>query len=224
MVDTESTGLNTGIQDENGDAFVYDIGFAVVDRHANIIDNQVYSFVVSEVFFGMRDKMQSAYYSWKIPEYMNDIESGKRNVARFFFIQGVINQLIVKYNIRAVVAHNMRFDNGALNFTTHRLSKGLKKYFFPYGVDKWCTLAMARSLMYKKPVYKAFCQKYGFTQKNGTPRLTAEILFRFITNQTDFEEKHTGIEDVMIEKEILAYFMRQHKKMKRHYWNEEKRG
>ena len=214
MLDTETIGLD--------EPLVYDVGFAVIDREGNVYES--YSYVVQEVFYGMPEKMKSAYYACKIPEYYSDIERGNRKVGRFFFIQGVINQLLIKYQIKAVIAHNMRFDYNALNYTARYISGGIRKYFFPYHTDIWCTLAMARSLMYKKPVYKAFCQENGFTKKNGTPRMTAEVLFRFITNQTDFKEKHTGIEDVMIEAQIFAYLVRQHKKMKRHYWNEEKRG
>ena len=50
--------------------------------------------------------------------------------------------------------------------------------------------------------------------KNGKVRLTAEILYRFIERQS-FIESHTGLEDVLIEKEILAYCKRQHKKMRK---------
>ena len=47
------------------------------------------------------------------------------------------------------------------------------------------------------------------------PRLTTEVLYRYITGDLQFEESHTGLEDVMIEKDILAYCFRQHKKMNR---------
>ena len=52
------------------------------------------------------------------------------------------------------------------------------------------------------------------------PRLTAEILYRFITHDKTFKESHTGLEDVMIEKEILVHILRQHKKIRRTYYRE----
>jgi hypothetical protein len=39
-------------------------------------------------------------------------------------------------------------------------------------------------------------------------------LFRYISQNNDFVESHTGLEDVMIEKEIMAYCFRKHKAMK----------
>ena len=58
----------------------------------------------------------------------------------------------------------------------------------------------------------------GYLKKNGTPRATAEILYKYISGNNDFEESHTGLEDVLIEKEIFAKCMAQHKKMKKNVW------
>ena len=45
--------------------------------------------------------------------------------------------------------------------------------------------------------------------------MTAEILYRFITGNADFVEKHTAFEDTMIEREIVLKAYRTHKKMER---------
>ena len=59
------------------------------------------------------------------------------------------------------------------------------------------------------------CQENGYVLKNGQPRKTAEILWRFISGNNDFEESHTGLEDVLIEAEIMFYCFRQHKPMRK---------
>lgn len=166
----------------------------------------------------MPEQMRTAYYAEKIPRYWYDIECGERKVARFFFIQSVIYNLCRKYDIKAIIAHNMRFDYNALNNTAQVLTEGRKKYFLPYGVPIWCTLAMSRSLLAQRPTYKNWCVKNGYVLKNGAPRFTAEILYRFITDNLEFEEEHTGLADVLIEKDIFAYCNRQHKAMQRTYW------
>ena len=56
--------------------------------------------------------------------------------------------------------------------------------------------------------------------KNNQVKLTAEVIFRFITKNNDFVENHTGLEDVLIEKEILAYCYKQHKKMRKKLWED----
>jgi hypothetical protein len=51
--------------------------------------------------------------------------------------------------------------------------------------------------------------------KNPRVRLTAEILYRYITGNNDFIESHTGLEDVLIETKIMSHCFRQHKKMEK---------
>ena len=51
--------------------------------------------------------------------------------------------------------------------------------------------------------------------ESGRLRKTAEILYRFISGDTEFEESHTGLEDVLIEAEIMFYCYRQHKPMRK---------
>ena len=72
----------------------------------------------------------------------------------------------------------------------------------------------------KMPTYRNFCVENGYLTKNNQLRYTAEIIYKFITGNNDFEESHTGLEDVLIEKEILAYLYRQHKKMEKRLWAE----
>jgi hypothetical protein len=51
------------------------------------------------------------------------------------------------------------------------------------------------------------------------PRKTAEILYKFISQDVSFVEEHKGLEDVDIERQILAYCKRQHKAMKKTLFN-----
>jgi hypothetical protein len=47
------------------------------------------------------------------------------------------------------------------------------------------------------------------------PQVKAETIYRYISGNYDFKESHTGLEDVMIEKDILTYCFRKHKKMRK---------
>ena len=97
-------------------------------------------------------------------------------------------------------------------------TKSKYRYFFPYEVEICDTLKMARQVIAKTPTYKNYCVTNGYLTKNNQVRLTAEILYRFISGVEDFEEEHKGLDDVMIEKEILAYCYRKHKKMEPRLW------
>ena len=79
-------------------------------------------------------------------------------------------------------------------------------------------MKMARDVIHKMPTYRRFCEENNLLTKNGRLPTTAENLYRFIIKDPNFKESHTGLEDVQIEREILFYCFRQHKKMRKGLW------
>ncbi len=195
------------------DPIVYDIGGCIHDKQGNVYET--FSFVIYETFVGMKDVMTSAYYADKIDNYIDDLNNGTRKMVRFATAKSHIAHLCEQYNVKAIIAHNMRFDYRATATTQRYLTKSKYRYFFPYGVDLWDTMKMAQDTICKQKTYIKWCKENGFVTARGQVRKTAEILYRYISNQTDFIESHTGLEDVLIEKEIFVHCMRQHKKMKK---------
>jgi len=219
MLDTET--CNT-LVDEKGqldmtNVLVYDLGWKVIDKRGNVYEEK--SYIAEEIFYGMSDVMQSAYYAKKIPMYLEQIAQGKRVVASFYQIRKDFVETMLRYNTKTVCAHNARFDYNALNTTQRYLTKSKYRYFFPFGTEVWDTLKMARDVVAKTPSYRAFCENNGYMTQNNQVRLTAEILYRFISGNDNFIESHTGLEDVEIERQILAYCFRKHKAMRKTLWN-----
>lgn len=218
VIDTETCPLDKTVQKVSPDnMFVYDIGYAIVDKRGKVYRTR--SFINSDIFLGEKDLMQSAYYAKKIPQYWEDIKQGKRTLLSFYHIREILKKDIEDYNVKEIYAHNMLFDLKTLNNTQRWLTKSKYRYFFPCEMKICDTMKMSKDVIAKMPTYKRFCQKNGYLTKNGKERVTAEILYKFISKEDDFEESHTGLEDVMIEKEILAYCFRQHKKMKKELFN-----
>ena len=214
VVDTETangTVTKEGKTDFR-DCQVYDFGYAVIDKSGNVYDTG--SFVNSQIF-EKNYLMKSAYYAEKIPQYKEDIKSGKRILTDWFTIKQEVKRICDLYNIKAICAHNAAFDVRACNSTQRYLTKSKFRYFFPYGIEIWDSLKMARDVILKQPTYIRFCEKNGYTTATGKPKATAEILYRYIILNNDFIEKHTGLEDVLIEKEIIAYCFRQKRKMRK---------
>ena len=195
------------------DPIVYDLGFAVIDKNGNVYEK--HSFVIGEVFFGMKELMQGAYYAEKIPQYIEQIKKGERKVVSLYTAKKIFAQACKEYNVKAVIAHNARFDYRATSKTQRYLTKSKYRFFLPYGVEIWDTMKMANDTICKQVHYKEFCYNNGYLTKNGRVRKTAEILYRYISGEHDFIESHTGLEDVMIEKEIFVHCMRQHKPMRK---------
>ena len=193
--------------------FIYDIGWQVTDRHGNIYEEK--SYIVKDIFYQETQLMQSAYYAKKIPQYLMEIAEGKRVVATFYEIRKDFLDTLAKYDTKTICAHNARFDYNASNITQRWLTKSKYRYFFPYGVEVWDTMKGARAVIKDMPTYRKFCEENGYMTKHKTPRprLTAEILYRFISKDCDFMESHTGLEDVNIERQILAYCFKRKAKL-----------
>lgn len=220
MLDTETANtLEDNGKLDMSNVLVYDVGFAVIDSHGNVYET--FSFIVSDIFDHETDLMQSAYYAKKIPCYLADLENGTRQKATAYDVRQTILTKIAEYDCQFVCAHNMRFDLNACNNLIRWTTKSKFRYFFPYGIEIWDTMRMANEVICKMPTYKAFCEEHGYKTKNNQCRKTAEILYRFITGNTEFEESHTGLEDVLIEAEILRYCVRQHKSMRKTLFNEQ---
>lgn len=195
VVDTETTN-------SLDDPLCYDVGFAVVDVLGNVYES--FSFVVADIFLD-EELMKSAFFADKIPQYWQDIKSGKRELKTFHNIKKAFADCVKRYNVKIILAHNARFDNRSLNLTQRYLTSSKYRYFFPFGVEIWDTLKMSREVLKNDENYSTFCWNNDYLTKRLCKRYTAEIIYRFLTNDNDFEERHTGLEDVMIEKEIFVF-------------------
>lgn len=215
VIDTETANTLTN---EDGsldmsNVLVYDCGWAVVDTKGNIYETA--SFVNRDVFNDMRDLMQSAYYAHKIPQYIEDLRTGSRKMATTYEIRQAMMDTLEKYGITEVAAHNARFDHNALNVTRRYMTASRFRYWFPYEIEIWDTMKMAQDVICNMPTYKKFCEEHGYITESGRLRKTAEILYRYISKNLEFQESHTGLEDVLIEAEIMFYCYRQHKPMRK---------
>lgn len=198
-------------------AYVYDLGMIVTDRNGYIYEK--FNIVVGDVYYGMQELMLNAYYADKLPQYEEEIANGTRKVMKWDDIFLLIRDIMKAYPIRAVIAHNCRFDKNALQHTHETCRKKVAtKYLFPYGTEFWCTLAMARQTIGKQKKYRKYCEDFGYLTANGRPRLTAEILYRYYTGDEDFIEKHTGLEDVYCELVILMNLLQYHQKICKTYY------
>lgn len=217
VMDTETCPVDKTIEEvDPKNMWTYDIGWAVVDKRGKVYRQR--SFVNADIFLNEKELMNSAYYANKIPQYWEDIKKGLRILTSWYNIRKIFLADLEEFGIEQVYAHNMRFDYHTATVTQRWITKSKYRDFFPKHVEICDTLKMARDVIGKMPTYIQFCEMYGFLTKNGRPQFKAETLYRFITNDPTFIESHTALEDVMIEKEILAYCYRQHKAMRRRLW------
>ena len=192
------------------DALVYDVGFVICDRKGEIFDCD--SFIVSDIFRDEAELMKTAYYATKIPQYLKGLEEKAFRMVTFFEARKRILEAMKKWNVEAVCAYNAHFDTTALNTTQRWLTKSKYRYFLPYGTKIWCIWHMACQLICTQRNYVRFCLENGYFSKSGNIQTSAEVVYRYMTKDSDFDESHTGLQDVLIETKIFAKCYAQHKK------------
>ena len=126
-------------------------------------------------------------------QLLEDIQAGRRTLTSFYNIWKIFNEVIAKYGVEEIYAHNARFDYGTLQNTQRWLTKSKYRYFFPFGTKILDTLKMAREALKGSENYRGFCEKNGFVCKNGTPRyrhtsffsseFAAESVWRVVSRQ-----------------------------------------
>ena len=203
--------LDVETANSTNDPLVYDLGFAVCDRKGNIYEAE--SYVVSDIFYKETELMQTAYYHEKLPKYYEGIKEKAFKVINFYAAKKRIADLIEKYNIKAVCAYNASFDTKALNTTQRYLTNSKYRYFLPYGTEVYCIWHMACQVICTQKRYIKFCLDNGFVSESGNIKTSAETVFAYMTKNEKYEECHTGLQDVLIETQIMAKCFAQHKKM-----------
>lgn len=211
MIDTEATnGLDCPI--------VYDVGYQIFSLDEGVLCER--SFVNADVFCDA-ELMASAYFADKIPDYWQEIVSGQRTLKKWFNIKKQIAEDCKKYMVEIACAHNAAFDNRALNITQRYQTTSKYRYFLPFGVEWWDTLKMARETLKQNEDYGTFCYENDYLTSRGCRRYTAEIIYRWLTGNADFEESHTGLEDVKIERQIFEYCVNKNPEIDGRLWKEE---
>lgn len=211
-LDTEACNTNV---DDMRSSLVYDLGFAVHDKQGNIYETR--DFVIYEIYAKEKALMKSAYYADKLPQYETELANGTRKMVSIMTAYKEFRNLCEKYNVKAVIAHNARFDLNALNATIRYTTKSKIRYFFPKGLEIWDTMKMAQDTICKQKTYIQFCKDNGLMTNHviPRPRATAEALHAYRTLDVNYKEKHTALEDVLIEMQIFVRCMAQHKPMRK---------
>lgn len=203
-LDVETTG-------NIGSPLVYDIGFAVTDKKGNIY--QSFSFVIEEIFDNKK-LMDTAYYACKIPMYLKDLEEGNTLKVKFLEMREVFLKCMKVYRVEVISAYNLNFDMRALKNTTEKLyGKGKRFLTSEYkDIDLMCIWSFACEVLYSRPSFINFIDKYNLMTEKGNPLTNAEVGYKYISGELDFEEEHRGLQDVEIECKLLAKCFAQKKK------------
>lgn len=160
-------------------------------------------------FFNNKYIMLSTFSATKYPSYFEKLENDKRyKTMSVKDISQDLEKIINRYSIKIMVAHNGKFDQTAIariceEFGTNNPMKKL---------DLLDTMEMSKVITFSKE-YANYCienkdrlnsiNESAFITNSGRVRTTAQAIYSYLTNNPEFEEAHTGLEDIDIEIEIF---------------------
>ena len=207
FIDTETIGtLNV-----KESVLPFEIGMKVLDTETNKIVKEK-SYLVRK-FFNNKYIMLSTFSATKYPDYFEKLENDKRyKTMSVTDISKDIEKIISRYNIKIMVAHNGNFDKTAM-----------ARLFEDFGVDNpfenidlLDTMELSKVITFSKD-YANYCiinkdrlnsvKDSCFITNSGRVRTTAQAIYCYLSNDSQFEEAHTGLEDIDIEIEIFKKSM-----------------
>ena len=209
MLDTETTN-------DIECPICYDVGYQIFTLGDGVLCEK--SFVNADIFLD-KEMMENAYFADKIPQYWDEITGGKRQLRKWYNIRKELREDCQKYEVEIICAHNARFDYLSLHTTQRYITTSKYRWVLPYGIEWYDTLKMGREVFGNCDEYKNVCDAHGYRTKNGQLRMTAEIIYQFLTGNTNFVESHTGLEDVKIEREIFKYCVSKKPEINGALWN-----
>lgn len=203
FIDTETIGtLNV-----KESVLPFEIGMKILDMETKKVVKEK-SYLVRK-FFNNKYIMLSTFSASKYPNYFEKLDTDKRyKTYSVNEISQDIEKIKNRYNIDIMVAHNGNFDKTAMA----RLFEdfGLENPF--ENVDLLDTMELSKVITYSKD-YVDYCiankdrlNSIGescFITNSGRVRTTAQAIYCYLSNNSQFEEAHTGLEDIDIEIEIF---------------------
>ena len=192
VLDTETLGLFNPL--------VYDLGYLIYDTETEkVLVKRDY--IIKQIYDN-DNYMKTAYYGWKKPLYEKLLADGMCKKVYWGVALDILRRDIARFTADGteLYAYNSNFDKNAIQVSCEKQHS--KQNPTADGIIDIMDLI---SRITETEDYKAFCFANGFITKHKKPRpqKKAETLYRYITGQTDFEEKHMALSDSEIELEIL---------------------
>ena len=184
------------------------LGFTIIDRRGNIVEQG--NFFTAEIVdnpTGLYLLCKDSFSRRKADFYLEAAKQQPQNVMPFDIIADIINDTIKNYNA-TVCAYNAKFDVTVCENFAQALSM---PYFFAPGTEVWDIWNIALNIFCKSRNYVNFARENGFVTEKNNVSSSAETVYRYLTNNPDFVESHTALDDTNIEAEILTQAFKRHK-------------
>lgn len=188
IFDTETTSTNK--------PFCYNIGYVILDSETGTVLVEK-DFVIEQVWHNPM-LFTTAYYSDKRPIYVKRMRQRKTVMDKFGYICQEMIRDFNKYNVIGAYAYNSDFDERVFNFNCEWF-----RCINPFDEIPVFDIRGYAQQFLVDDEYKAFCEEYELFTDSGNYSTTAETVYKFLTDDTEFVEEHTALADSKIEADIL---------------------
>lgn len=189
IFDTETTSLDK--------PFCYDVGYMIYNTDTQEVQKEAH-YVIEQTWHNL-PLFESAYYKEKRPLYIQLMRSKKAVLNKWGYVMRAMYRDIKEYEITDGYAYNSDFDDKVFTFNCDwfKCNNPLETVAIH---DIW---GYASQFITNTNNYRDFCEQQQLFTDTGNYKGSAEAVYRYITNLTDFEEAHMGLMDVEIEAYIL---------------------
>lgn len=191
IFDTETTSIEK--------PFVYNIGYVIFDTDLMAVTHRA-DWVVEQIWHN-RELFTTAYYADKREGYVSAMRGKTVRMEKLGYITQTMCRLFKELDVQIAFAFNSPFDDGVFKFNCDWFK--VKNPFDNIPIHD------IRGFVHKyiafTPQYQQFCEENGYYTEKGNYSTTAEVVYRFLTHNTDFIEEHTALADSEIECDILKY-------------------
>jgi len=185
----------------------FEIGMKILDTETMKVVKEK-SYLVRK-FFNNKYIMLSTFSATKYPSYFEKIKNDKRyKILSVNEISQDISKIAKRYNIDIMVAHNGGFDKNAMAQLFEEF--GIENPF--NNIDLLDTMEISKVITYSKD-YTNYCinnkgilnnmKESAFITNSGRVRTTAQAIYAYLSNNANYQEEHTALEDIDIEIEIF---------------------
>ena len=190
IFDTETTSLDK--------PFCYNVGYQIVSTETREV-LVARDYVVEQVWHNL-PLFQSAYYADKRPIYVARMRARKVVMDKFGYICRQMNRDIKQYEVSHAYAYNSSFDDKVFTFNCDWY-----KCSNPFDTVQIHDIRGYAHKFIVNEDYLAYCEEHELFTETGNYSTTAEAVYRYISDDDDFNEEHTALHDSEIETDILFY-------------------
>ena len=189
VFDTETTSLEK--------PFCYNIGYVIYDTETG--ERLIKHDFVAEQIWHNRELFITAYYAEKRDEYISRMRGKTCEMKKLGHITQIMCREFADFEVVAAFAYNSPFDDKVFTFNCEWFK--IKNPFD--NIPIYDIRGYVHRVIAYTPEYKKFCESNEYYTESGNYSTTAETVYRFLSNNTDFIEEHTALADADIELDIL---------------------